>query len=162
MINIYPNSPGSIRLNPKLRFAEPPSCWVGKEGIAYVEPLPPIIDVLTGASRCSFDVMPVETRLQTASIKVDPNDKPVRPTITGRKVFVTGSYPSFKARRPISHESMNELVLYRQNEVDPGVHNYRAQPALLKFSMDGKLRSYLPDCCRQLVDNSFEIIEVKT
>ncbi|MFC3068922.1 TnsA endonuclease N-terminal domain-containing protein [Phenylobacterium soli] len=93
---------------------------------------------------------------------VTPDGRPIRSAITGRRVIVTGSYASRKARRTQPHESMNELALFHESEVDVDVLDYRAQPFRFEFLLDGRRTAYIADCFRILSNAPPEVVEVKS
>jgi hypothetical protein len=93
---------------------------------------------------------------------ITPDGRPIRSAITGRRVIVTGSYASAKTRRTHPHESMIELALFQESEVDVDVVDYRAQPFRFEFIGEDGPRIYIADCCRVLASGQVEVVEVKS
>lgn len=96
------------------------------------------------------------------TLVVTPDGRPIRSAITGRRVIVSGSYASRKSRRTQPHESMNELALFHESEVDVDVVDYRAQPFRFEFELDGRKATYIADCFRVLSGAPPEVVEVKS
>jgi hypothetical protein len=75
-----------------------------------------------------------------------------------------GRYPSFKARRALTWESVHERQVMWQCEADPEIVHFAAQPHKVTIRLpewDGKTMVYYPDLLRRYASGREEIIEVK-
>lgn len=97
----------------------------------------------------------------TATLVLTETGVPIRTIITGRRPVTTGVYASRKAGRALPYESMNERAFFMHSEVDTDVVDYRAQPFRIEFAVDGRKRTYIVDCVRQLSGDEIEVVEVK-
>lgn len=95
------------------------------------------------------------------TLVVTPDGRPIRSVVTGRRVQITGSYASHKARRTQPFESMYERALFQESEVNVDVLDYRAQPFRFEFLLDGRPAAYIADCFRVMANASPEVVEVK-
>jgi len=109
------------------------------------------------AVRAETDWLGTAARLVTT-----PDRRAIRSVLTGRRVMVTGSYASKKARRGLPYEGMNELALLQLSEVDIQVVDFRSQPFRFEFTLGGVQRAYIADCVRVLADGRVEVVEVKS
>jgi hypothetical protein len=56
-----------------------------------------------------------------------------------------GKYPSWKMRRMVHWESLNELNAFRLLDCDPRVWRFSEQPCRIVFTIDGIRRIHFPD-----------------
>lgn len=117
---------------------------------------------LTGAIEAALSRPEHKEHAVAGRLVLPENGRPIRSIITGRKTQVTGSYASRKAGRSQVFESMVERAFYMQCEVDTQVVDYRAQPFRFEFNLDGRLRTYIPDCVRLMDDGRVEVVELKS
>jgi hypothetical protein len=96
-----------------------------------------------------------------------PDGNPIR-EIAPRSYRPVGRYNSRKAGRMLHHESRGhgrvggEKLALMLCEIDPDVHDFRAQHIQFRFPLRGRLSRYTPDIVRVMADNRLEIIEVKS
>ena len=107
-------------------------------------------------------VSPCRAALSAAGqVVITPDGKPLRSIVTGRRHIVTGAYASRKARRTLTHESMNELHFFMHSEVDTRVVDYLAQPIRFEFVLDGQKFIQILDCIRLLAGGTLQAVEIK-
>ena len=73
----------------------------------------------------------------------------------------TGKYPSWKAKRMLQWESLNELNVFRLLDATPDVRTFCEQPVKITFILDGQRHYHIPDVL--VANNQGKAIwEVKT
>lgn len=118
-------------------------------------------DALRNATQEEMAPLSWDNLSAAATLVVTPTGAPIRTIITGRRHVTTGVYVSRKAGRALPYESMNERAFFMHSEVDTEVVDYRAQPFRLEFVLDGRKRTYIVDCVRQLASGLVELVEIK-
>jgi hypothetical protein len=73
----------------------------------------------------------------------------------------TGVFHSDKLGRLVQFESLLELHILRQLEIDPRVVGYVEQPMTIAYQLDGETHEYTPDVIVQLDDGRVFVIEAK-
>ena len=92
---------------------------------------------------------------------IDENAKRVRQPVTRSKGRVVGYYPSVKSKRSVAWESQMELKACRIFEYCPTVSNYREQPEVVRYKLNGKEKRYIPDFELKLINDERVFIEIK-
>lgn len=157
MLLDYPrfNDESAIR---SFEDCKPPLCWSG-----YNDRLRKGPRTLADALSADKSNGPAyETAISTGLVSVDLDDLTFRRPVTGRRQWVTGSYASPKTGRSNQYECMNEAVFIKHSEVDPGVIDFRSQPAQIRFPLGNRTRIYTPDFMRLLQGGTIEVVEVKS
>ncbi|MGE4396256.1 MAG: TnsA endonuclease N-terminal domain-containing protein [Sulfurimonas sp.] len=80
-----------------------------------------------------------------------------------KKTFrsVTGYFPSIKNDRSMAFESLLEKQLFLSLEFDDTVDSYLEQPVKIEYFVQGRKRSYHPDCLVSYKERKQKLIEVK-
>jgi len=78
-------------------------------------------------------------------VDLDVSATPLRRINTRGRVRPTGRFASRKMGRYLPWESSNELGWLQRAELDPEVTAFYAQALVLEVSVDGRLRSHVPD-----------------
>ncbi|MBE0491317.1 MAG: Tn7 transposase TnsA N-terminal domain-containing protein [Sulfurospirillum sp.] len=80
-----------------------------------------------------------------------------------KKTFrsVTGYFPSIKNDRSMAFESLLEKQLFLSLEFDDTVDSYLEQPVKIEYFVQGRKRSYHPDCLVSYKKGKKKLIEVK-
>jgi hypothetical protein len=73
----------------------------------------------------------------------------------------TGKYPSWKMRRSLHWESINELYAFRLLDCDPKVKCFTEQPCEIEYEINGEMRRHFPDILVEIGGRK-ELWEVKT
>lgn len=136
------------------RFDSPPSA-VGTVPRSRLVPLAASLGMGASHSACENLIT------RTGSISINLGRDGVRQVITGRRIWPTSIYPSFKNGRSVVCEHANELLFAAQCEIDAGVVAYASQPALFIGLVDGIKFEYSVDFVRNLANGIVEFVEVK-
>lgn len=83
-----------------------------------------------------------------------------RKIVSRSRARATGKYPSWKMRRMMQWESVNELNAYRLLDADPAAISYHEQPLTIRYQLDGEVHLHYPDTLVQW-GASRELWEIK-
>ena len=96
-----------------------------------------------------FQCATFETSASLSRIKSihfpEPAQMRSRKVVSRSNARSTGKYPSWKMRRMIHWESINELNAFRLLDCDPNVKSYCEQPCQIRYVLDGVERVHYPD-----------------
>jgi len=106
---------------------------------------------------CCVDVSPSDVR---AIIFPEPGQLRSRRVVSRSNSHSAGKYPSWKMKRMLHWESVNELNAFRLLDCDPEVRRFGEQPCKIEYVMDGVERVHYPDIL-VITTKSKEFWEVK-
>jgi hypothetical protein len=92
---------------------------------------------------------------------INIKEKRVRQPVTRSKGRVVGYFPSVKSNRSVAWESQMELKACRLFEYCPTVRNYREQPEIVHYKLNGMDKKYIPDFELIRINDERVLIEIK-
>ena len=87
---------------------------------------------------------PTRSRIKNV-VFAGPTEIRSRRVVTRSRVRPTGKYPSWKMRRMLQWESVNELNAFRLLDCDPNVTGFAEQPCEIVYVDKGETKRHFPD-----------------